>query len=132
MPAPLVAGMWATASCRIDSTVASVRHAAATAAAMMAAPSWQKPASWTLISEARWVACAAACAGLQALTSPTGAMHMAELEQGMLPSAASCGSPCTRSRRAVCNTEMKKRFCLGPKMVSHAASQSAAQSSMVA
>lgn len=24
----------------------------------MAEPSWQKPASWTLISEARWVACA--------------------------------------------------------------------------
>ena len=132
MRAPLVAGMWATASCRIDSTVASERQADATAAAMMAAPSWQKPASWTLISEARWVACAAACAGLQALTSPTGAMHMAELEQGMLPSAANRGSPCTRSRRAVCSTDRKKRFCWGPNISSHLASQSSAQSSMVA
>ena len=42
------------------------------------------------------------------------------------------GSPCTRSLRAVCSTEMKNRPCLAPKISSHAASQSAAQSSMVA
>ena len=41
------------------------------------------------MSEAMWVA----CAGFQAFTSPTAAMHMAELEQGMSPRTASSLPP---------------------------------------
>ena len=63
-----------------------------TAAAIAAAPSWQKPTSCTWMSPARLYACRAAWTGLQAFTMPTGEMHIAELELGMLPRAAMRGT----------------------------------------
>ena len=76
---------------RTSARVAPGRIATATAAATAAAPSWQNPTLPVWIMLASSWAWADAARGWPALTMPTGAIAIAELELGMFPSLSSRG-----------------------------------------
>jgi hypothetical protein len=69
---------------------------------------------------------------LQALTIPTGEIHMAELELGMLPRAAIRGVEWSLSFAAVCSTDWKNLPTFGPKISPDCSRHCRAQSSRVA